>query len=200
MQALFTGIIEEVGKISNIKKLKSGEHLLSISCKKINPGRLSIGDSIAVNGACLTVTKKGKTFFETLASKETLSKTNLEKKILNSLVNLERAMKTNGRFGGHIVSGHIDLTATVEKIQKVGKSIRYWFKIKKSFRKYIIEKGSITIDGISLTINDIDRNSFSVNIIPYTLSNTVSSNWKKNDFVNIEFDIIAKYIESLITK
>lgn len=196
---MFTGIVEEVGRISSIKKLKSGEYLLSIKCKKISPSNLSIGDSVAVNGACLTVTKKNKSSFQTLASRETLQKTNLKQEKTKSFVNLERAMEASSRFGGHIVSGHIDSTGTIRKIEKSGKSIRYWFYVKKNFRKYIIEKGSIAIDGISLTVNDIKGDLFSVNIIPHTSSKTNSTNWKKNDLVNIEFDIIAKYIESLIT-
>ena len=196
---MFTGIVEEVGRISSIKKLKSGEYVLSIKCKKISPSNLSIGDSVAVNGACLTVTKKDKSSFQTLASRETLQKTNLKQEKTKSFVNLERAMEASSRFGGHIVSGHIDSTGTIRKIEKSGKSIRYWFYVKKKFRKYIIEKGSIAIDGISLTVNDIKGDLFSVNIIPHTSSKTNSTNWKKNDLVNIEFDIIAKYIESLIT-
>ncbi len=196
---MFTGIVEEVGRISSIKKLKSGEYVLSIKCKKISPSNLSIGDSVAVNGACLTVTKKDKSSFQTLASRETLQKTNLKQEKTKSFVNLERAMEASSRFDGHIVSGHIDSTGTIRKIEKSGKSICYWFYVKKKFRKYIIEKGSIAIDGISLTINDIKGDLFSVNIIPHTSSKTNSTNWKKNDLVNIEFDIIAKYIESLIT-
>ncbi len=195
---LFTGIIEEKGKVLGIKKLKSGEYVLSIGCKKINPSTLSIGDSIAINGICLTVTSKKKTLFQTLASKETLSKTNLKEKNIQSLVNLERAMKVNSRFGGHIVSGHIDSTGLIKKIEKQGKSIRYWFSIQKKYKKYIIEKGSVAIDGISLTINDIKDNLFSVNIIPHTFEETNSSEWKKNDLVNIEYDMIPKYIEKLI--
>ena len=109
-------------------------------------------------------------------------------------------MKINSRFRGHIVSGHIDSTGTTRKIEKSGKSLRYWFYVKKKFRKYIIEKGSISIDGISLTINDIKGDLFSVNIIPYTSSRTNSTNWKKNDLVNIEFDVVAKYVESIMTK
>ena len=197
---MFTGIVEEVGKISSIKKLKSGEYILSIKCKKISPSTLSIGDSVAVNGACLTVTKKNKSSFQTLASRETLQKTNLKEEKTRSFVNLERAMKANSRFDGHIVSGHIDSTGTIRKIEESGKSICCWFYVKKKFRKYIVEKGSISINGISLTINDIKGDLFSVNIIPHTSSKTNSMNWKKDDLVNIEFDIIAKYIESLIAR
>ena len=195
---MFTGIIEEVGKISSINKLKTGEYVLSISCKKIKPFNLSIGDSIAVNGTCLTVTSKKKTLFQPLASQETLTKTNLKNKNIKSLVNLERAMKANSRFGGHIVSGHIDSTAVIKKIEKKGKSTEFWFSVNKRFKKYIIEKGSISIDGISLTINVIKQNLFSVNIIPHTFSQTNCSDWKKNGLVNIEFDIVAKHIERLM--
>ena len=144
------------------------------------------------------MTSKKKTLFQTLASQETLTKTNLKNKNIKSLVNLERAMKANSRFGGHIVSGHIDSTAVIKKIEKKGKSTEFWFSVNKRFKKYIIEKGSISIDGISLTINVIKQNLFSVNIIPHTFSQTNCSDWKKNGLVNIEFDIVAKHIERLM--
>ncbi len=197
---MFTGIVEDVGKIEKKILQKTGEYLIRIKCNMLNTKNFKLGESIAVNGVCLTVTKSGKTYFETLASLETLSKTNLGNKSVNDHVNLERAMKANGRFGGHIVSGHVDTLGKVTNVKKAGKSVEYWFRINKKLTKYIIEKGSITIDGISLTINIVRVNTFSVNIIPHTSQNTISNSWLNKSEVNLEFDMIAKYIEKMVKK
>ena len=197
---MFTGIVEDVGKIEKKILQKTGEYLIRIKCNMLNTKNFKLGESIAVNGVCLTVTKSGKTYFETLASLETLSKTNLGNKSVNDYVNLERAMKANGRFGGHIVSGHVDTLGKVTNVKKAGKSVEYWFRINKKLTKYIIEKGSITIDGISLTINIVRVNTFSVNIIPHTSQNTISNSWLNKSEVNLEFDMIAKYIEKMVKK
>tara|TARA_A100001388_G_scaffold277655_1_gene270278 strand:+ start:15496 stop:16089 length:594 start_codon:yes stop_codon:yes gene_type:complete len=195
---LFTGIVEEIGILSKIENINSGEKLITIKCKKILKPKLKLGDSISINGTCLTVTKFGKTFFSILTSLETLSKTNLGKKKVGDLINLERAMIANGRFGGHIVSGHIDSIGEIISLKKSGKSTEYWFKIKSKFKKYLIDKGSICIDGISLTVNQVKNNTFSVNIIPHTDSETNSKTWKRNQKVNLEFDQVAKYLEKLV--
>ena len=197
---MFTGIVEDVGKIEKKILQKTGEYLIRIKCNMLNTKNFKLGESIAVNGVCLTVTKSGKTYFETLASLETLSKSNLGNKSVNDHVNLERAMKANGRFGGHIVSGHVDTLGKVTNVKKAGKSVEYWFRINKKLTKYIIEKGSITIDGISLTINRVRVNTFSVNIIPHTSQNTISNSWLNKSEVNLEFDMIAKYIEKMVKK
>ena len=195
---MFTGIVEEIGILSKIENISSGEKLITINCKKILKPKLKLGDSISINGTCLTVTKFGKTFFSILTSHETLSKTNLGKRKVGDLINLERAMKANGRFGGHIVSGHIDSIGEIISLKKSGKSTEYWFKIKSKFKKYLIDKGSICIDGISLTVNQVKNNTFSVNIIPHTDSETNSKVWKRNQKVNLEFDQVAKYLEKLV--
>ena len=197
---MFTGIVEDVGKIEKKILQKTGEYLIRIKCNMLNTKNFKLGESIAVNGVCPTVTKSGKTYFETLASLETLSKTNLGNKSVNDHVNLERAMKANGRFGGHIVSGHVDTLGKVTNVKKAGKSVEYWFRINKKLTKYIIEKGSITIDGISLTINRVRVNTFSVNIIPHTSQNTISNSWLNKSEVNLEFDMIAKYVEKMVKK
>ena len=197
---MFTGIVEDVGKIEKKILQKTGEYLIRIKCNMLNTKNFKLGESIAVNGVCLTVTKSGKTYFETLASLETLSKTNLGNKSVNDHENLETAMKANGRFGGHIVSGHVDTLGKVTNVKKAGKSVEYWFRINKKLTKYIIEKGSITIDGISLTINRVRVNTFSVNIIPHTSQNTISNSWLNKSEVNLEFDMIAKYIEKMVKK
>ena len=195
---MFTGIVEEIGILSKIENINSGEKLITIKCKKILKPKLKLGDSISINGTCLTVTKFGKTFFSILTSLETLSKTNLGKRKVGDLINLERAMKANCRFGGHIVSGHIDSIGEIISLKKSGKSTEYWFKIKSKFKKYLIDKGSICIDGISLTVNQVKNNTFSVNIIPHTDSETNSKTWKRNQKVNLEFDQVAKYLEKLV--
>ncbi|MDA9747993.1 MAG: riboflavin synthase [Thermodesulfobacteriota bacterium] len=195
---MFTGIVEEIGILSKIENINSGEKLITIKCKKILKPKLKLGDSISINGTCLTVTKFGKTFFSILTSLETLSKTNLGKRKVGDLINLERAMIANGRFGGHIVSGHIDSIGEIISLKKSGKSTEYWFKIKSKFKKYLIDKGSICIDGISLTVNQVKNNTFSVNIIPHTDSETNSKTWKRNQKVNLEFDQVAKYLEKLV--
>lgn len=194
---MFTGIIEDIGII---KKIDDGikEKVYTISVKKIDVTELVLGESIAVNGICLTVVAIGKSSFTVEASHETLSKTNLAKVMISTQVNLERALKASERFGGHIVTGHIDGTGKVVSIKNVGKSFEYWFSVPIEMTKYLIKKGSVAIDGISLTVNEVDKNKFSVNIIPYTQKETTISSCSVNDEVNIECDIIGKYIEKLM--
>ena len=197
---MFTGIVEEVGLLTKINQQDSGEKILTIGCSIISKPKFNLGESISVNGTCLTVISSGKTFFRTLASKETLEKTNIGLKEEGDSLNLERAMKASSRFGGHIVSGHVDNVGEITDIIEDGESIKYWIKFGKKYTKYVIEKGSIAIDGISLTVNDIDKNKFSVNIIPHTDSKTNSNEWKVGDVVNLEFDMVAKYIEKMVVK
>ena len=159
---------------------------------------LSVDNSICVNGVCLTVVRKQKSFFTIQAVKETLLKTNLGMLHKNSIVNLERSVKLHDRLGGHLVQGHVDVTGTVEKVEKLKTSWMYTFSIPKRFRKYLITVGSITVDGTSLTVARLKRDTFTVAIIPYTFVNTVFHQYKKGCKVNLEFDIIGKYLESLV--
>ena len=193
---MFTGIVEEIGTIKSIKKgAKSAQ--IEILAKNIFSD-LKIGDSVATNGVCLTVTKINNNIFCADAMNETLSKTSLKELKSGSHVNLERAMLLNSRFGGHIVSGHIDGIGKVISITK--DDIAYWYKIQTSnqIMKYIIEKGSITIDGISLTVNKVQRDSFEVSIIPHTLSQTILKDRRVGSIVNLENDIVGKYLEKFI--
>ena len=193
---MFTGIVEELGTVNAIKKgVKSAQ--LSISAKKIFSD-LKLGDSVATNGVCLTVTSINRNTFTADVMNETLVKSSLSELKAGSVVNLERAMHVNDRFGGHIVSGHIDGLGKIISITK--DDIAFWYKIKTTseIMRYIIKKGSITIDGISLTVAKLEQNSFSVSIIPHTLSNTVLKNKKIGDMVNLENDIIGKYIEKFV--
>lgn len=195
---MFTGIIEEVGKVAKIHK--QGEFAqLTITGSKIFSD-MQLGDSIAVNGVCLTVTAFGSQHFCADVMSETLNRTALGELQPNSPVNLERAMAANGRFGGHIVSGHIDGTGEIVSITPAQNAVWYQIKTEPKLMRYIIEKGSITIDGISLTVVDCDESSFRVSIIPHTLSQTTLGTKKIGSRVNLENDVIGKYVEKLIAK
>jgi len=191
---LFTGIIEELGTIKNIENGK-----IEIIASKVLEGS-KLGDSIAVNGICLTVTNMTKTSFCADVMNETINRTSLSSLSSGSKVNLERAMAADGRFSGHIVSGHIDGTAVVNDIKKDDNA--YWYTIKAgtNLLDYIVEKGSITIDGISLTVAYVSDSVFKVSIIPHTRKVTNLHTKAKGDLVNIECDIIGKYVEKLLYK
>ncbi len=190
---MFTGIIEEVGIVKNIKKgTKSA--ILTIACSKILDD-LNLGDSVATNGVCLTVTNVNNSSFSADVMNETLSKSSLGSLSNKSRVNLERAMPANGRFGGHIVSGHIDGTGKITSVIKDDIAIWYTIQTSPKIMRYIIEKGSIVIDGISLTIAKLTHDSFCVSVIPHTAKYTTLSEKKIGCFVNLENDIIGKYIE-----
>ena len=194
---MFTGIVEEIGKVQNIKKnVKS--FVLTIEGNKIFED-INIGDSISVNGVCLTVTTFTNNAFTADVMYETMSRSSLGQLKNGSHVNLERAMTANGRFGGHIVSGHIDGTGKIIKIEKDDNAIWYTIAVKDNLMKYIVEKGSIAIDGISLTIAKVTVDNFSVSIIPHTVQETILSHRSVGDIVNIENDVIGKYVEKLIT-
>lgn len=194
---MFTGIIEEIGTIKSINSNGISSQLC-ISANKILEDT-KIGDSIAVNGVCLTVTSIKSNLFTADVMAETLRRSNLGSLIPQSKVNLERAMPANGRFGGHIVSGHIDGTGTIVETEPEGNAV--WIKINCSdnLLKYIIHKGSITIDGISLTVAKVTDSDFSVSIIPHTAANTTLLQKKSGDIVNLENDVVGKYIEKLLS-
>lgn len=193
---MFTGIVEEIGKIKAIKKGKNSARLV-INAKKVLED-VKLGDSIAVNGVCLTVTEFSNSAFGVDVMHESLRKSSLSTLKNDSSVNLERAMLLNGRFGGHIVSGHIDGTGEIINIKNDDNAIWYTISAKDKIMKYIIEKGSITIDGISLTVANLSESDFSVSIIPHTQEETILKTKKIGDIVNLENDCIAKYVESLL--
>lgn len=193
---MFTGIIEEIGTVQTVQH--SGDNsFIKIRAEKILSD-VHDGDSIAVNGVCLTVTDCSNNIFRADVMNETLNRSSLGSLRNGSPVNLERAMPANGRFGGHIVSGHIDGTGVISDIKKDGIAIWYTISTKPEIMRYIIEKGSIAIDGISLTVAKVTDNSFSVSIIPHTAQQTILSYKKTGDIVNLENDIVGKYIEKLI--
>lgn len=193
---MFTGIVEEIGQIQGISK-GAKSSVLTIQGNIIFED-LKIGDSIAVNGVCLTVVTFAQNKFTADVMNETLNRSSLGELKKGSYVNLERAMSANGRFGGHIVSGHIDGTGEVLSIRRDDNAIWYTIKVNDNLMKYIVQKGSIAIDGISLTIARVNEDSFSVSIIPHTAKETILSHKRVGDNVNIENDVIGKYVEKLI--
>lgn len=193
---MFTGIIEEVGTVKEIHR-SGNNSFIRIQAEKVLSD-VHLGDSIAVNGVCLTVTKHDGNIFQADVMNETLNRSSLGKLHSGSPVNLERAMSANGRFGGHIVAGHIDGTGTISDIKNDGIAVWYTINADSGIMRYIVEKGSIAIDGISLTVADVGKNNFSVSVIPHTSGQTILSTKKTGDIVNLENDIIGKYVERLM--
>lgn len=195
---MFTGIIEEVGTVKGLD-LQGASARICLSADTILAGT-KLGDSIAVNGVCLTVTDLKKDSFCADVMAETLRRSSLGALRKGSKVNLERAMAADGRFGGHMVSGHIDGTGTIVKITPEANAIWYTIEAGEAILDGIVEKGSIAIDGISLTVATITDTDFSVSIIPHTAANTILSVKKVGDMVNLENDIIGKYVQKFLTK
>lgn len=195
---MFTGIIEEIGIIRCTKK-GANSTLLTIQAEFILTD-LKTGDSVAVNGVCLTATNVDKNSFTADVMNETLSRTSMAEISSRSRVNLERAMPANGRFGGHIVSGHIDGTGRISGIRRDGIAIWYTIRTTPKIMRYIIEKGSITVDGISLTVAGVAADTFSVSVIPHTAIQTIMTEKKIGSVVNLENDMIGKYIEAMIRR
>jgi riboflavin synthase len=193
---MFTGIIEEIGTVKNIQK-GSKNARVEISASLIMDD-VRAGDSIAVNGVCLTATSVSDKGFTADVMAETLRRSSLGSLVKGSKVNLERAMLAGGRFGGHIVSGHIDGTGVIADLTKEGNAIWVSIKADSSILKLIIEKGSIAIDGISLTVAYVDNDIFKVSIIPHTQDETTLTSKKVGDIVNLENDVVGKYVEKLL--
>lgn len=189
---MFTGIIEEIGKIEEIKK-GSSQCSLTVKAEKILDD-VHKGDSIAVNGICLTVTDYSRLVFTVDVMNETWNRTSLNKLRKNDFVNLERALPANGRFGGHIVTGHIDGTGIINDIRRDSNAVWYRIGTSENILRCIVEKGSVAIDGISLTVAAISDESFEVSVIPHTLQYTILRYKRAGDMVNLENDIIGKYI------
>lgn len=194
---MFTGIVEEMGVIKSIRKGASSA-VLEIQAQVVLED-VHIGDSIAVNGVCLTATSFTPTTFTADVMHETLNRSSLANLRPGSRVNLERAMAANGRFGGHIVAGHVDGVGTVLQTRKDDNAIWYTIGASPEVLRYVVEKGSITIDGISLTVAKVTDADFSISAIPHTVAVTVLQDRKPGDTVNLETDIIGKYVEKLLT-
>ena len=193
---MFTGIIEEVGVIRSIKK-GAQSAIITIEANTVMSD-IHLGDSIAMNGVCLTVTSFDANSYNVDVMHETLRRTNLGELKSGSRVNLERAMAADGRFGGHIVAGHVDGTGTITSMTKDDNAIWIQIKTDTSVLKYIVEKGSITIDGISLTVASVDEKGFAVSVIPHTGAHTTLLEKKPGATVNLETDMIGKYVEKLL--
>jgi len=189
---MFTGIIEGFGEITTI--IVNGTNKTFWLRSSIS-SQLKIDESVSHDGVCLTIEEAADGLHKVTAIKETLDKTNLDNRNIGDLVNLERSLKMNGRIDGHIVQGHVDTTATCINKKVLEGSIEFTFKFKKKFASLIIEKGSICINGVSLTTFNADKNKFSVAIIPYTLENTNLTSIEKGATVNIEFDMLGKYVQ-----
>ncbi len=194
---MFTGIIEEKGTIRSIR-LDRDACVLTVACRDVLEGT-GIGDSIAVSGVCLTVTSLQNGCFTADMMAETLHRSSLGSLSAGSAVNLERAMPADGRFGGHIVSGHIDGTGKVQSVKQDGNAVWYTIGAAPELLRYIVEKGSIALDGVSLTVAYVDELCFKVSIIPHTMEATTLPDRRVGDIVNLECDIIGKYVEKLLT-
>jgi len=192
---MFTGIITDIGKVRALKK--KGDTRIEITTQ-IKTDSIDIGASICCSGACLTVIEKQGNWFAVQASGETLSKTVLGSWALNTPVNLERALKVGDEMGGHIVSGHVDGIAQVTDVHKEGDSLRVNFRIDDMLKKYVVPKGSITLNGVSLTINEVDGGCFGVNLVPHTQVETTLGKLSTGEMVNVEIDMLARYIARLL--
>lgn len=194
---MFTGIILAVGKIAAVQP-KGGDFRLKIATGKLALEDVTLGDSIAVNGVCLTAVELGVDYFCADVSNETISRTSLKTAQVGASVNLELALTPSTRMGGHIVSGHVDGLGSVVSIKQDGRSYRYQFKAPDGLAKYIAEKGSICINGVSLTVNNVNGATFDVNIVPHTLQETTLGELVVGKQVNLEVDLLARYMERLM--
>ncbi len=194
---MFTGIIEAVGTIKAININGQGARLV-IATNSLDMGDVKLGDSIATNGICLTVVAFDKASFSADVSNETLKRTGFAHYQVGAKVNLEKAMLASTRFGGHMVSGHVDGISQILEINNNGNSFEYWLSMPSDLAKYIAEKGSVTIDGTSLTVNALQADRFRLTIVPHTVKETIFANYQTGTKVNIEVDLIARYLERLL--
>ena len=194
---MFTGIVEAIGKVQNVK-YHSKDITITMDAAGLDLSDVKIGDSIAHNGVCLTVTQLYKTGFDVDLSMETLKRSGFADIKIGFPINLEKAMQMNDRFGGHIVSGHVDGVGVITSITALGSAVEYWIKAPAELAKYIAKKGSITVDGISLTTNEIDGANFKLTIIPHTIAQTIMREYNVGTKVNLEVDVIARYLERLM--
>jgi riboflavin synthase len=193
---MFTGLIETVGSVARIEQGSTVARLWANAT--FTTGDVALGDSIAVNGVCLTVTKISGTTYEFDVSPETVRCTSLQQLTSGSQINLERALRVGDRLGGHLVSGHVDCLATIVERREQSGNWLFRFQLPGQWLRYLVAKGSVTIDGISLTVNELTPDGFTINVIPHTAKQTTLVNRRPGDQVNIETDIIGKYVERLL--
>jgi riboflavin synthase len=194
---MFTGIIEAIGSVAKLQQLGS-DWRLTIDTGKLDLSDVVLGDSIAVNGCCLTVVELKENIFSADVSNESMRCTALGEFKDGTRVNLEKAMLASGRLGGHIVSGHVDGVGSLVELSEDGASVRLVYEAPKEIAKYIAAKGSVCIDGTSLTVNEVSGQKFSVNVIPHTQAETIIGDYKVEQNVNLEVDLIARYLERLL--
>ncbi|WP_457675749.1 riboflavin synthase [Thiolapillus sp.] len=194
---MFTGIIQAIGRITRMQD-QGGDMRLGIDTGKLDLSDVALGDSIAVNGVCLTAVELPGNGFVADVSRETLSLTSLGNLKTGSPVNLEKALTLATRLGGHLVSGHVDGLGTVISRQEDARSVRFVIEAPKELAKYIVHKGSITVDGTSLTVNGVDGARFELNIVPHTLRETIMDGYQPGSRVNLEVDLVARYLERLL--
>lgn len=195
---MFTGIIQAVGRIARLEP-RGGDVRLVVDTTSLDMADVALGDSIAVSGVCLTVVAFDAGSFAADVSNETLAMTSLGKHRPGDAVNLEKALRLVDRLGGHLVSGHVDGTGKVVSVTPDGRSQRWTFEVPSDLARYIAHKGSVCIDGTSLTVNEVNGNRFGVNLIPHTVDHTAFSARRAGDTVNIEVDVVARYIERLLS-
>ena len=195
---MFTGIIQAIGSVVNIE-VNDDSFALSINTPDDFLAKVNIGDSICVNGVCLTVTATEGNVFKTDVSKETIRCTSFKQLDINSQVNLELALTLSDHLGGHLVTGHVDGIGLIKQIEQESNSTCFTVTAPKDIAKFIAKKGSICMDGVSLTVNHVDGDDFTVNIIPHTLENTVIIHYRIDTIINLEIDLIARYVERLHT-
>jgi len=193
---MFTGLIEDIGKINQLQPINNGLSLTIES--QLITSELNIGDSVAINGVCLTVTRIQSPMFTLEAVQETLEKSTISSLHIGSKVNLERAIRFGDRMGGHFVQGHVDGKGTINKIEKIGSTVWFEIKIPQQFEHYIISKGSIAIDGISLTVAEKTNGIVKISVIPHTFENTNMQFLSEGNQINIEVDMMAKYVENFV--
>ncbi len=193
---MFTGLVEETGKLK--EKIKTGDGYQLVIEANVVMADMEIGSSVAVNGCCLTVVRKNSDTFAVDTIEETLKKTNLGELGIESRVNLERPLKAEARLGGHFVLGHVDTTGKVEEIKELSNSHFMTISFPENFKKYLIYVGSVAIDGVSMTVAQLEDNKFSVGIIPHTWKETVFSDKQPGSTVNLEFDVLGKYVERIM--
>ncbi|WP_112478252.1 riboflavin synthase [Vibrio variabilis] len=194
---MFTGIIEAVGTLKAITP-KGEDISVTVDVGKLDMGDVKLGDSIATNGVCLTVVAFTDSSYQADLSLETLKKTGFANYSVGDKVNLEKAMLPTTRFGGHIVSGHVDGVGEIVDRQQVGRAVEYWVQMPSEITKYVAEKGSITVDGISLTVNDLRKDAFKLTIVPHTSEETTIDQFQVGRKVNLEVDVMARYMERLL--
>lgn len=194
---MFTGIIEAVGTLKAITP-KGEDISVTVDAGKLDMGDVKLGDSIATNGVCLTVVAFTDSSYQADLSLETLKKTGFANYSVGDKVNLEKAMLPTTRFGGHIVSGHVDGVGEIVDRQQVGRAVEYWVQMPSEITKYVAQKGSITVDGISLTVNDLRKDAFKLTIVPHTSEETTIDQFQVGRKVNLEVDVMARYMERLL--